>query len=180
MAKKRKGSVRMGPISIFSLIITLCLAVMATLSISTAQATLAATQRQAASTESVYADEVAAQEFMAELDAQLSTVRAAGGGRANALSALQQNVNALAEAGASDEVTVNVTVATDTGSSVPTLAENADVKATFAASDGRTLNVALAIVDNATYEVLQWKTTTTWVDTNTGNTLWSGTSTNEE
>lgn len=180
MARRRKGSVRMGPISIFSLVIALCLAVMATLSVSTAKATYAATERQAESTASVYASEVAAQQFMAEVDAQL---QAAGtGNRAEALSVLQENVNALAEAGASGNVTVNVQVAgEDASDSVPTLADRADVKATFGASDGRTLNVALALTDSGTYQVLQWKTTTNWTETDSAGTkLWSPATNDEE
>ena len=44
MAKSR-GSVRMGPISLFALIIILCLAVMAVLAVTTAQASYTLTQR---------------------------------------------------------------------------------------------------------------------------------------
>lgn len=170
----------MGPISIFSLVIALCLAVMATLSVSTAKATYAATDRQATSTASVYKAEVSAQHFMAAVDAQLKSAGTTN--RADALSALQQDVNALAVAGASDEVAVNVQVAgEDAAASVPTLAEEADVKATFATTEGRTLNVALALTETGTYQVLQWKTTTTWISSdNSGTKLWSPATTSEE
>ena len=41
------GSVRIGPISLFTLVIILCLAVMAVLSATTAQATYSAAEKQA-------------------------------------------------------------------------------------------------------------------------------------
>lgn len=73
---KSHGSVRMGPISLFTLIIILCLAVMAVLAVTTAQASRALVQRQADATNQVYADEIAGQTFLAELDGALATVRA--------------------------------------------------------------------------------------------------------
>lgn len=167
----------MGPISLFSLLIALCLAVMATLSVSTALATYASTQRQASSTESVYAADAAAQSFLAETDSQLAAVRSSDSiNRRSALAALQENVDALAKAAGSDDIAATVTVASDeeASESEPTSASTADVKATFTCNDGRTLNVALALTSNATYKVLEWKTTTTWTDNSTGNMLWSG------
>ena len=47
MTTRGRGSVRIGPISLFALVIILCLAVMAVLSVTTAQATYAAAERQA-------------------------------------------------------------------------------------------------------------------------------------
>lgn len=47
---KPHGSVRIGPISLFTLIIILCLAVLAVLSLTTARAELSITERQAATT----------------------------------------------------------------------------------------------------------------------------------
>lgn len=65
------GSVRMGPISLFTLVITLCLAVMAMLAYTTAQAERSLTLRQANATTDLYTNETAAQEFLALLDSQL-------------------------------------------------------------------------------------------------------------
>lgn len=175
MARRRKGSVRMGPISIFSLVIALCLAVMAALSVSTALATYATTQRQASSTASAYEAEVAGQQFLAQVDAALEQVRQQGGGREEALAAMQSAVDELASAGASSTVSANIRVAAENASAQqPTLPEDADVTASFTCNDGRTLNVGLALTDSGTYQVLQWKTTTTWTEDTAGNKLWSG------
>ena len=48
------GSVRIGPISLFTLVIILCLAVMAVLSATTAQATYSAAEKQALFTNDTY------------------------------------------------------------------------------------------------------------------------------
>lgn len=73
--KQHTSSVRMGPISLVSLIIVLCLAVMTVLSVSTAHAMNSSTQRQASSTTDVYRCEQAGQAFLANLDEVLANVR---------------------------------------------------------------------------------------------------------
>ena len=51
---KPHGSVRIGPISLFTLIIVLCLAVLTVLSVTTSLAELSTTERQAATTTETY------------------------------------------------------------------------------------------------------------------------------
>ena len=70
------GSVRIGPISLFTLVIILCLAVMAVLSATTAQATYSAAEKQALFTNDTYQNEQAAQSAVAVIDAALEDVRA--------------------------------------------------------------------------------------------------------
>ena len=74
---KPHGSVRIGPISLFTLIIILCLAVLAVLSVTTARAELSITERQAATTTETYELESAAQRFVAEVDRALGAGDAA-------------------------------------------------------------------------------------------------------
>ena len=81
------GSVRIGPISLFTLVIILCLAVMAVLSATTAQATYSAAEKQALFTNDTYQNEQAAQSAVAVIDAALEDVRASGGGLDEALPA---------------------------------------------------------------------------------------------
>lgn len=69
---KPHGSVRIGPISLFTLIIILCLAVLATLSVTTARAELSITERQAATTTETYQLETTAQTFVADVDTALA------------------------------------------------------------------------------------------------------------
>ncbi len=112
---------RIGPISLFALVIILCLAVMAVLSVTTAQATYAAAERQASFTADTYANERAGQEFAASIDAALAPVRAAGGGLAETLAAVRAALPAGAEL------------------------DGSTVKAEFTADSGRALAVVLDI-----------------------------------
>lgn len=69
---KPHGSVRIGPISLFALIIVLCLAVLTVLSVTTSLAELSTTERQAATTTETYQLETAGQQFVADVDAALA------------------------------------------------------------------------------------------------------------
>ena len=82
------GSVRIGPISLFTLVIILCLAVMAVLS---------ATEKQALFTNDTYQNEQAAQSAVAVIDAALESVRASGGGLDEALAAVDEALPADAQ-----------------------------------------------------------------------------------
>lgn len=73
--KRNVGSVRMGPISLVSLVIVLCLAVMCMLSVTTARAMYYSSERQASSTTDVYLCEQAGQKFLANVDGVLASVR---------------------------------------------------------------------------------------------------------
>lgn len=95
---KPHGSVRIGPISLFALIIILCLAVLAVLSVTTARAELSTTERQAATTMETYQLESVAQQFVAEVDAVLATEGRAG------LEAMLPGYGVAVEAGATEEI----------------------------------------------------------------------------
>lgn len=144
------GSVRIGPISLFTLVIILCLAVMAVLSATTAQATYSAAEKQALFTNDTYQNEQAAQSAVAVIDAALEDVRASGSGLDEALAAVDEALPADAQR------------------------DGSRVLMTFASSSGRTLDVELTITANATYEISQWKATTQWTNDGPGATLWSG------
>lgn len=144
------SSVRIGPISLFTLVIILCLAVMAVLSATTAQATYSAAEKQALFTDDTYANEIAAQSAVAAIDAALAPVRSAGGGLDAALAAVDKALPAGAQR------------------------DGSTVRMTFTASSGRTLDVELTITANAKYEISQWKATTQWTNEGPGTTLWTG------
>ena len=145
------STVRMGPISLFTLVIVLCLAVMAVLATTTAQATYSAAEKQALFTLDTYANERAAQSMMADVDAALAPVRAANGGLDAALAAVDKALPA------------------DAHRDGPT------VSATFSTPSGRSLDVEITILANATYQINQWKATTQWTNDGSGETLWSPT-----
>lgn len=200
---KPHGSVRIGPISLFTLVIILCLAVLAVLSVTTARAELSVTERQAATTTETYGLETAGQTFVAEVDGALAQ-RDDAALRAvlerYGVATAEQPAGAAAAGGAaageaiSDESPTGETIAdeTPTGEAAaaavtmacPGLPEEilsvggtfADslVSATFSLESGRTLAIELRINDNNTYTIEQWKTTTQWTDDGTGETLWLG------
>ena len=180
---KPHGSVRIGPISLFTLIIILCLAVLAVLSLTTARAELSITERQAQTTTETYALETAGQEFVAAVDAALAE------GRSSALDEVlstygvtEAAADAEATAGASEAAPAagetiedeSVSGATaDEGGSLMVIEcpagdpvtvtgsfDGSLITATFSLESGRTLAVALRINDNDTYRIEQWKMTT--------------------
>lgn len=194
---KPHGSVRIGPISLFTLIIILCLAVLAVLSLTTARAELSITERQAQTTTETYVLETAGQEFVAAVDAALAE------GRSSALDEVlstygvtEAAADAEAVAGASEAAPAagetiedeSVSGATaDEGGSLMVIEcpagdpvtvtgsfDGSLITATFSLESGRTLAVALRINDNDTYRIEQWKMTTQWTDDGTGENLWLG------
>lgn len=194
---KPHGSVRIGPISLFTLIIILCLAVLAVLSLTTARAELSITERQAQTTTETYALETAGQEFVAAVDAALAE------GRSSALDEVLSTygvtevaADAEAAADASEAAPAAGETIEDEGVSGATADEGGSlmviecpagdpvtvtgsfdgslITATFSLESGRTLAVALRINDNDTYRIEQWKMTTQWTDDGTGENLWLG------
>lgn len=150
---RSNGSVRIGPISLFTLVIVLCLAVMAVLAVTTAQATYAAAEKQALFTDDTYANERAAQSAVAAIDAALQPVRAAGGG------------SSAAQAAVDRALPTDIALAERDGSTV---------RLQFATGSGRILDVELVINADATYEITEWKATTQWTNDGADKTLWPG------
>ena len=160
---KPHGSVRIGPISLFTLIIILCLAVLAVLSLTPALAeggssaldevlsTYGVTEAAADAEATADASEAAPAAGETIEDESVSGATADEGGSLMVI-----------ECPAGDPVTV-------TGSFDGSL-----ITATFSLESGRTLAVALRINDNDTYRIEQWKMTTQWTDDGTGENLWLG------
>lgn len=149
-----RGTVRIGPLGLLSLVVILCFAVMAVLAVATAQAAFVTAEKQARFATDSYANETAAQGLVAEVDNALAPVRAEHGGRDAALDAVKRALGPSNEAAVVDD----------------------RVNAVFVADSGRTLNVVLLINDDATYTISQWKTTTQWDNSDSDDILWSGAS----
>lgn len=183
---KPHGSVRIGPISLFTLIIVLCLAVLAVLSVTTARAELSITERQAATTTETYQLEDVGQHFLANVDAALAQGDAAvnqvlaGYGISMAEPAEDGNDGLVIEddslSGEAVSDAGGTTMTATDGSSVSSTGERDGntISVTFSVESGRTLAVTLRINDDGTYTIEQWKTTTQWTDDGTGETLWLG------
>lgn len=139
----------MGPISIFSLVILLSLATLSVLAVTTAQATFAATEKQASFTNDTYQNEKAAQEFVSEVDAILADARSAGTSRQRALTQIEKM---LPESGSIEENSIHVV---------------------FSAESGRKLTIELQVSNNLNYTVSKWQATTTWNLDSGGDILWT-------
>lgn len=74
---REKGSVRIGPVSVFALVVILGLAVLAVLSAATAHASYTEAQAQADFTRSAYVNDAAAAQALADIDAALAKAASA-------------------------------------------------------------------------------------------------------
>ena len=159
------NDVRIGPISVFTLIIVVCLAVLAVLAFTSANATLVMTQRQATATSELYLDEAAAQQFVAGVDDELSTVRTAGGTNVDAVQAVQRALPALTEAArGSSGGRVSVSASMDGDS----------VRAEFSCANGRMLTIVVTIRNDATFRIDKWKMTAVQNEEEPAGRLWTG------
>ena len=154
MAKhtRKLAGIRIGPITILVFVITLCIAVLATLSVTTARANTASTERHISFTNDVYAHETAAQTMLSLVDAALAN--GTDGVRAN-LSAIEEETQAAARP----------------GSATVTLSGNT-LNALFETDSGRQLIVELKL-SGSTYEIVKWKTAMNWKE-ESNEKLWAG------
>ena len=144
VASVQPQRVRIGTISVFALVVIICLAVLAVLAFSTANASLTLSQRQATAMEELYLDERAAQEFVAGVDALLAKDADA-----------QANVRAAK--GALDGLCADARAATDGRVTVSADAADNQITADFSCDNGRTLSIVLVVRDNGTYRIDKWK-----------------------
>lgn len=182
---KTHGSVRIGPISLLTLVIVLCLAVMAVLTVATAQASLNLTTRQAKATTTLYGDEIAGQKFVAATDAYLVAHGTDEGFStqtiADALPTLcDEAAQYAADQGCDVAVTAQwldaETLCASAGVTFDVLDRNivGGMLVECSGEAGRTLEIALAITSDADYRLLAWKKMTTWTEEGTGEMVWQG------
>ena len=139
----------MGPVSLFALVVALCLAVMAVLAVTTARASMALAERQAAFTADDYANEAVGQELLAVADE----------GGAGAVGTRLYDL--LAACSGEDGPALTATI------------NEGQLSAHIESASGRCLDVVLAIGENGEVSVGSWRATTLW-DEDTGDVLWTG------
>lgn len=147
---RHEAVIRMGPLSIFTLVIALCLAVVAVLAVSAGNASLVMTERQAESVAQLYLGEEAAEEFVAQLDARLANVRAAGDAGAS-LQAVEEGLSAsiaAAESSVGGQVSASASL------------DGRLVRAEFSCQNGRTLFLEVRVLDDARLRIEAWKMAT--------------------
>lgn len=156
LGARRAGTVRMGPVSIITLVIVLLLSVMAVLAVTTANASWKLAERQAAFTGEDYANEAAAQLVLAGV----SEAAQGAGSPEEARRQVAESLPDLARLAGSDR-------------GVTAQLEGSVVTVHVESELGRALDAELRINDDATVSVASWKATTLW-DENTGDVLWTG------
>ena len=165
VSHRRASNVRIGPISVITLIVVICMAVLAVLSASTANATMIISQRSADSTTEQYLNELAAQEFVASLDDMLVDLRDAGASAEEAAEAIAERLDDLrqaAEKAADGRITASAEV------------EGTNVKAQFTGETTRQLNIVVSVQDDVSTRIEKWKATAVQQEMpGTGN-LWAG------
>lgn len=154
----------MGPISVFALVIILCLAVLGVLSVTSASAGSALAQRQAEFAADDYRNEIVGQSFYAHADDVLARVRAQGGDAQAASAALEAAMVDIGSAASSD-VGVPITLSTSL--------DGGELEVRIQAQSGRCLDIEFAIQSDATLSVAAWKATTLWTEDTTDH-LWTG------
>lgn len=172
---REKGSVRIGPVSVFALVVILGLAVLAVLSAATAQASHTEAQAQADFTRSSYVNDAAAARALADIDAALADAALAQEtASTDADAALAQEAAAADADGRGDASAYDIDAAMSVVSAVLPQGQVADgcaaesfvdgtaVRMTFSTEDGRTLDVELAVGDDLTYSLERWVVTTDW------------------
>lgn len=158
---EQEGSVRIGPVSMFTLIAVICLAVLAVLAITTANASYNMAKLQADSMKEQYVAEIAAQDFVALADSQINQSQGTGSSRVAAFNASLDSTVARIQ----EEAGNGVTVAAQT--------QDNRIMAQFTCKNGRMLDVVLKVEDSGSYEIAQWDMTATRNDAQAEN-LWSG------
>lgn len=136
---RRVSSVRMGPASILTLVIVICLAVLGVLTAATASANSNMANRQAQFVADDYANETAGQIFYAQADDIVAGIHAQGGSVDDAAAALNTALPLLIET-VSSQIESNDTVDDDTTASQTENSSNASDDA--ASSDGATASQA--------------------------------------
>ena len=155
------NSVRIGPVSMFTLIAIVCLAVLAVLAVTTANASYNMAKLQANSMTQQYAAEDAAQRFVALVDQQSRGTTGTAETRAAAVAENLDAIIARAQEQAAGKISVTAQVS------------GTDVSAQFACSNGRKLEIVLTILTDGNYQIRQWDLTATKNEAQNDD-LWSG------
>lgn len=164
-AKRQKQGARIGPVSIFALLIMICMAVLAVLSLSTANASLVMSQRLGEATDELYLAESSAQAFLADLDDELGEVRDRNGSAETAMSIVRTALLPIrddAQAVGGGQVEVTAAVSGNT------------ITAEFACQGGRVLSLVVTIREDASYRIDKWKVTAVQNEEQPAGTLWVG------
>ena len=151
LTREEKGSVRMGPVTLISLVVILCLAVLCVLSLTTARASHAQTQRQAEFISATYLNEAAGQDYLQLVDDTLVQASKEKKNLSGAMDMIRAASPSVAQIGKDTVLIAFKTSQTD-----------------------RLLHIKITVHDDLTYSVDQWKTSVKWSPENNQGNIWQG------
>lgn len=152
ITREEKGSVRMGPVTLISLVVILCLSVLCVLSFTTARASFAQTQRQAEFVSATYLNEGAGQDYVQLVADNLAKAQADGASREAAMDMIRAASPSVAQI---DSSTIRIAFKTS--------------------QTDRLLHIQITVHEDLTYTVDQWKTSVKWSpDNDSKNSIWQG------
>lgn len=158
-----RGNMRHGLISLLTVVVIICLATAAVLTVATSHAMAALSERQANMTSEGYDAERAAQSMLSKLEDELATARTAGTTDvASLMSRIDSQANKMLAEVCPQGVTATYSV------------EDTHLTCTFITSNGRMLQTDVVIGDGGTYDVVSWKLTAAPQEEDNGDTLWAG------
>ena len=163
MAAKRSEGMRIGPISLLTLISVLLLAVLAMLCVTTTNATKAMATRQADSTAETYLVDSCGQALLAGIDDELKSTTGTATEAVSSVDARLTELESKAkQACGGDDLVVSAKTNGD------------DISFTVAAESGKTLEAEVRVTDDLAYSIESWHITTT--QQLPEDTLWSNSS----
>ena len=167
MAAKTSEGVRIGPISLLTLISVLLLAVLAMLCVTTSNAARAMSRRQASAATSSYEIESCGQAMIASLD---DAAHANGTDASSAVSGIAARLDTIKQQAADTAGTDDLDIDAST--------DGSSVTFSISAHDGRKLDARMTFNDDLSYSVDEWKVTTAQNDQADSDTLWNGSAAN--
>lgn len=163
MAAKRSEGMRIGPISLLTLISVLLLAVLAMLCVTTTNATKAMATRQADSTAETYLVDSCGQALLGGIDDELKSTTGTATEAVNSVDARLTELESKAkQACGGDDLVVSAKTNGD------------DISFTVASESGKTLEAEVRVTDDLAYSIESWHITTT--QQLPEDTLWSNSS----
>lgn len=167
MSHQPNAGVRIGPVSLLTLVSVLLLAVLAMLCATTSNAALEMSKRQAATSTSSYSIESCGQAMLAVLD---DTAHASGTDAASAVSSIGAQLDAIEQDAKANADTTDL--------DIDTSVDGTSVLFTVCARNGRKLDARVTFADDLSYSIDEWKVTTTQNDQADSDTLWAGSAAN--
>lgn len=165
MAAKRSEGMRIGPISLLTLISVLLLTVLAMLCVTTTNATKAMASRQADSTTETYLVDSCGQALLAGIDDELKSSTGTATEAVSSVNARMADLQSKAKQACGGD-DLDVLAKTD----------GDDISFTVAAQSGKTLEADVHVTDDLSYSIESWRITTT--QQLPEDTLWSSSNAN--